>query len=117
LIILQRITGLENSLLGFTSRIQPIIMSGKFELDDFSAIDVICFGTILSSYNFLKIWKKKCLFYLGHVLFEMAAGYELLTPEPSEINLRDIAHYPQVRKSMRKLIHIFWFILICIYLF
>lgn len=26
----------------------------------------------------------------------MAAGYELLTPEPSEINLRDIAHYPQV---------------------
>lgn len=27
----------------------------------------------------------------------MAAGYELLTPEPSEINLRDIAHYPQVR--------------------
>jgi len=28
----------------------------------------------------------------------MAAGYELLTPEPSEINLRDIAHYPQVKK-------------------
>jgi len=27
----------------------------------------------------------------------MAAGYELLTPEPSEINLRDIAHYPQVK--------------------
>jgi len=44
LIILQRITGLENSLLGFTSRIQPIVMSGNFILDDFSAIDVICFG-------------------------------------------------------------------------
>jgi hypothetical protein len=28
----------------------------------------------------------------------MAAGYELLTPEPSETNLRDIAHYPQVNK-------------------
>jgi hypothetical protein len=28
----------------------------------------------------------------------MAAGYELLTPEPSEINLQDIAHYPQVKK-------------------
>jgi len=40
---------------------------------------------------------KKKIFYLGHVLFEMAAGYELLTPEPSEINLRDIAHYPQVK--------------------
>eukprot|EP00102_Acyrthosiphon_pisum_P021391 XP_016658601.1 PREDICTED: slowpoke-binding protein [Acyrthosiphon pisum] len=39
-----RITGLENSLLGFTSRIQPIVMSGNFILDDFSAIDVICFG-------------------------------------------------------------------------
>lgn len=25
----------------------------------------------------------------------MAAGYELLTPEPSETNLLDIAHYPQ----------------------
>lgn len=37
------------------------------------------------------------MFYLGHVLFEMAAGYELLTPEPSEINLQDIAHYPQVK--------------------
>lgn len=36
------------------------------------------------------------MFLLGHVLFEMAAGYELLTPEPSEINLRDISHYPQV---------------------
>jgi len=44
--------------------------------------------------------KKK--FYLGHVLFEMAAGYELLTPEPSEINLRDIAHYPQVKKLTLK---------------
>lgn len=55
LIILQRITGLENSLLGFTSRIQPIIMSGNFKLDDFSAIDVVCFGTIFSLHNFLKI--------------------------------------------------------------
>ncbi|XP_025417533.1 slowpoke-binding protein isoform X3 [Sipha flava] len=74
-----RITGLENFLLGFTSRIQPIVMSGNFVLEDFSAIDVICFG---------------------HVLFEMAAGYELLTPEPSETNLRDIAHYPQVVEIM-----------------
>jgi len=33
----------------------------------------------------------------------MAAGYELLTPEPSEINLRDIAHYPQVKKFNLKI--------------
>lgn len=46
----------------------------------------------------------------------MAAGYELLTPEPSEINLRDIAHYPQVRKSMIKK-HMFQVIRNCIYLF
>lgn len=46
-IILKRITGLENSLLGFTSRIQPIVMSGNFVLDDFSAVDVICFGMII----------------------------------------------------------------------
>lgn len=45
--ILKRITGLENSLLGFTSRIQPIVMSGNFELDDFSAVDVVCFGIII----------------------------------------------------------------------
>lgn len=25
----------------------------------------------------------------------MAAGYELLTPEPSDTNLQNIAHYPQ----------------------
>lgn len=44
LLILQRITGLENSLLGFTSRIQPIIMSGNFVLDNLSAINIVCFG-------------------------------------------------------------------------
>lgn len=52
LINVKRITGLENSLLGFTSRIQPIIMSGNFILDDFSAVDVICFG-IPISYTYL----------------------------------------------------------------
>lgn len=68
-------------------------MSGNFELDDFSAIDVVCFGNFFFQARVYLIICKKCL---GHVLFEMAAGYELLTPEPSEINLRDIAHYPQV---------------------
>lgn len=63
--ILQRITGLENSLLGFTSRIQPIVMSGDFELDDFSAIDVVCFGTIFSSHKLLlEIWKEKYIYFI-----------------------------------------------------
>ncbi|XP_050435709.1 slowpoke-binding protein-like isoform X2 [Adelges cooleyi] len=34
----------------------------------------------------------------------MAAGYELLTPEPSVINLRDIVHYPQVVEIMEFII-------------
>lgn len=32
----------------------------------------------------------------GHVLFEMCAGYELTTPQPSASNLSDIENYPQV---------------------
>lgn len=32
----------------------------------------------------------------GHVLFEMCAGYELTTPQPSASNLADIDSYPQV---------------------
>lgn len=72
-------------------------MSGNFVLEDFSAIDVVCFGIIFVCHNLLSNLKTKML-YLGHVLFEMAAGYELLSPKPSEINLRDIAHYPQVKQ-------------------
>jgi len=77
-------------------------MSGDFELNDFSAVDVICFGKVLSVYDLLENLLTH-LFYLGHVLFEMAAGYELLTPEPSEINLRDIAHYPQVKELLNSI--------------
>lgn len=36
------------------------------------------------------------LYFLGHVLFEMSAGYELTTPQPSASNLADIDSYPQV---------------------
>ncbi|XP_065207219.1 slowpoke-binding protein isoform X2 [Planococcus citri] len=70
-----RLSGLENPLLGFTSRIQPVILKSTLLQTDPSAVDVICFG---------------------HVLFEMAAGYELTEPEPTPANMLDVAHYPHV---------------------
>jgi hypothetical protein len=35
----------------------------------------------------------------GHVLFEMCAGYELCTPQPSQGHLLDLKNYPQVSFS------------------
>ncbi|XP_011139636.1 slowpoke-binding protein isoform X1 [Harpegnathos saltator] len=67
-----RLAGLENTLLGFTSRIHPIVTS---RLTQSSSIDIICFG---------------------HMLFEMCAGYELCTFRPSAVQLSDIEMYPQV---------------------
>ncbi|XP_054267498.1 slowpoke-binding protein isoform X2 [Macrosteles quadrilineatus] len=68
-----RLSGLENTLFGYTSRIHPVIWS--LARQEPSAVDVICFG---------------------HVLFEMCAGYELTTPKPSASNLADIDNYPQI---------------------
>lgn len=68
-----RLTGLENTLLGFASRIQPIIWSRA--QSEPAAVDSLCFG---------------------HVLFEMCAGYELDTPQPTPGNLLDLHQYPQV---------------------
>ncbi|XP_073991322.1 slowpoke binding protein isoform X3 [Rhodnius prolixus] len=68
-----RLSGLENVLFGFTSRIYPVI-SKSFRSDP-SVVDVICFG---------------------HVLFEMCAGYELTVAIPTAPNLLDISNYPQV---------------------
>ncbi|XP_023713698.1 slowpoke-binding protein isoform X2 [Cryptotermes secundus] len=68
-----RLTGLENTLLGHTSRIHPVIWSRA--RTEPPAVDSICFG---------------------HVLFEMCAGYELCTPQPSQGHLLDIRNYPQV---------------------
>ncbi|XP_071532260.1 slowpoke-binding protein isoform X9 [Panulirus ornatus] len=68
-----RLSGVENTLLGLTSRIYPII---KRRLrDNRDAIDSVCFG---------------------HVLFEMCAGYELSSAHPTAKHLEDIATYPQV---------------------
>lgn len=68
-----RLTGLENTLLGYTSRIHPIIWSRA--QSEPSSVDSLCFG---------------------HVLFEMCAGYELDTPQPTPGNLLDLHQYPQV---------------------
>ncbi|XP_042871247.1 slowpoke-binding protein-like [Penaeus japonicus] len=67
------LSGVENTLLGLTSRIYPII---KRRLrDNRDAIDSVCFG---------------------HVLFEMCAGYELSAAHPTPKHMDDIAGYPQV---------------------
>lgn len=67
-----RLAGLENTLLGFKSRVHPIVTS---RLTKTTAIDVICFG---------------------HMLFEMCAGYELCSFRPTAAHLSDIDAYPQV---------------------
>ncbi|XP_076060361.1 uncharacterized protein LOC143036681 isoform X4 [Oratosquilla oratoria] len=68
-----RLSGIENTLLGLTSRIYPIIR--KRLRDNRDAIDSVSFG---------------------HVLFEMCAGYELSAAHPTLKHLEDIAGYPQV---------------------
>jgi len=68
-----RLTGFENTLLGFSSRAYPLIKSVLHGIP--SAIDTICFG---------------------HVLFEMCTGYELYAPKPTARHLEDMRSYPQV---------------------
>ncbi|XP_076232078.1 slowpoke binding protein isoform X4 [Calliopsis andreniformis] len=67
-----RLAGLENTLLGFTSRIHPVITS---RISQNTSIDMICFG---------------------HMLFEMCAGYELRSFKPNAVHLSDLEMYPQV---------------------
>ncbi|XP_043274516.1 slowpoke-binding protein isoform X2 [Venturia canescens] len=71
-----RLAGLENSLLGFTSRIHPVVSS---RTSHGATIDSICFG---------------------HMLFEMCAGYELCSFKPSSMHLNDLKMYPQVANLM-----------------
>ncbi|EEB11577.1 Slowpoke-binding protein, putative [Pediculus humanus corporis] len=68
-----RLSGLENALFGFNSRICPVLLPRAHSEPE--SIDSLCFG---------------------HVLFEMCAGYELDTSQPSAGNLLDIHQYPQV---------------------
>lgn len=69
-----RLAGLENTLLGYTSRNHQVVW--RRARTSPSQVDVICFG---------------------HVLFEMAAGYELNQPQPSPGHLQlDLNRCPQV---------------------
>uniref|UniRef100_A0A182NEQ9 Protein kinase domain-containing protein n=1 Tax=Anopheles dirus TaxID=7168 RepID=A0A182NEQ9_9DIPT len=72
-----RLSGLENGLLGLNSRVNAVIWARS--APDIDNIDVICFG---------------------HLLFEMCAGYELTSPQPTPGHYQlDLERYPQV--SMR----------------
>ncbi|XP_023234405.1 slowpoke-binding protein-like isoform X4 [Centruroides sculpturatus] len=73
-----RISGLENVLLGNTTRIYFLLQ--KYICDNQDCVDSICFG---------------------HLLFEMAAGYELNTPYPKEKNYRDLNHCPRIIKVLK----------------
>ncbi|XP_059350506.1 uncharacterized protein LOC130697539 isoform X2 [Daphnia carinata] len=68
-----RLTGFENTLLGFSSRIHPMVKSILPGTP--AVVDTICFG---------------------HVLFEMCSGYELYAPKPTARHLEDLQSYPQV---------------------
>ncbi|XP_017789383.1 PREDICTED: LOW QUALITY PROTEIN: slowpoke-binding protein [Habropoda laboriosa] len=72
-----RLAGLENTLLGFTSRIHPLIASRTSQT---ISIDIICFG---------------------HMLFEMCAGYELPSFKPNSVHLSDLEMYPQVVELLK----------------
>ncbi|KAH0557227.1 slowpoke-binding protein isoform X2 [Cotesia glomerata] len=71
-----RVAGLENSLLGFTSRIHPLVGP---RTPYGASIESICFG---------------------HLLFEMTAGYELCSFKPSRVHYDDVAKYPLVYDLM-----------------
>lgn len=69
-----RLSGLENGLLGLSSRVDAIMWSKT--INDIENIDIICFG---------------------HLLFEMCAGYELNAPQPTAGHFElDLNRYPQV---------------------
>lgn len=70
-----RLSGLENGLLGLSSRVNAILWArSSVELEN---IDIICFG---------------------HLLYEMCTGYELSQPRPSpgHLQLKIYDRYPQV---------------------
>lgn len=71
---IRRLSGLENGLLGLSSRVDAIMWSKT--INDIENIDIICFG---------------------HLLFEMCAGYELNAPQPTPGHIElDLNRYPQV---------------------
>ncbi|XP_070496714.1 uro-adherence factor A [Chironomus tepperi] len=74
-----RLSGLENNLLGLSSRVNSVLWSRSST--EIESIDVICFG---------------------HLLFEMCAGYELPESSPTRSHLQiDLERYPQVVEIMQ----------------
>lgn len=69
-----RLSGLENGLLGLDSKVNAVVWARN--ANDVENMDIICFG---------------------HLLFEMCAGYELTSPQPTAGHLQlDLERYPQV---------------------
>ncbi|XP_037958435.1 uncharacterized protein LOC119687945 [Teleopsis dalmanni] len=69
-----RLSGLENGLLGLSSRINAVIWSRS--TTEIENVDIICFG---------------------HLLYEMCTGQEMTTPKPSMRVLEmELEHYPQI---------------------
>uniref|UniRef100_A0A1I8PFR1 Protein kinase domain-containing protein n=2 Tax=Stomoxys calcitrans TaxID=35570 RepID=A0A1I8PFR1_STOCA len=69
-----RLSGLENGLLGLSSRINAVMWSRS--TTDIENVDIICFG---------------------HLLYEMCMGQEMTTPKPSMRVLEmEMEHLPQI---------------------
>ncbi|XP_070070870.1 serine-rich adhesin for platelets isoform X3 [Drosophila takahashii] len=69
-----RLSGLENGLLGLSSRINAVMWSRS--VTEIENVDIVCFG---------------------HLLYEMCTGQELNTPKPSMRVLEmELQHYPQI---------------------
>ncbi|XP_060644950.1 slowpoke-binding protein isoform X7 [Drosophila nasuta] len=69
-----RLSGLENGLLGLSSRNNAVTWSRS--VTEIENVDIICFG---------------------HLLYEMCTGQELTTPKPSMRVLEmELQHYPQI---------------------
>ncbi|XP_017464310.1 PREDICTED: uncharacterized protein LOC108357741 isoform X3 [Rhagoletis zephyria] len=69
-----RLSGLENGLLGLSSRINAVMWSRS--TTEIENVDIICFG---------------------HLLYEMCTGTEMTTPKPSMRVLEmELEHFPQI---------------------
>lgn len=74
LVLSIRLSGLENGLLGLSSRINAVMWSRS--VTEIENVDIVCFG---------------------HLLYEMCTGQELNTPKPSMRVLEmEMQHYPQI---------------------
>ncbi|XP_054745028.1 uncharacterized protein LOC129249318 isoform X2 [Anastrepha obliqua] len=69
-----RLSGLENGLLGLSSRINAVMWSRS--TTEIENVDIICFG---------------------HLIYEMCTGQEMTTPKPSMRVLEmELEHFPQI---------------------